>query len=582
MEHELFGVAVSKGMASGEVIHLQPLVFDPSPQKTSSSSEHELDQFFQALQAVDQALNRLRHYPQQRLGQDHQALIEAHLQILHDPEWSQQVETLIKTQHVSASYAFYQVWQSSYQTFQRLKVPYFQERALDINDVGQRVMCALENKPFVDLTLINKPVIIVAYELTPSQTLQMNPVYVKGFVCEVGGPTSHTAIVAQTLNIPALVGIKDVLTKIKPGDFLYLNANQGVVGVNYDDEHKQAFLQQTAAWSTYQQQLQVFKDQPGMTADGYRCLLELNIGGYHDLATCQQNQIQYDGVGLVRTEMVYLNQDYPPTEEEQYQIYKAILAAQPTKLTVIRTLDIGGDKQVSYLQLPEKELNPFLGVRAIRFCLQTPEVFRTQLRALLRASQHGRLAIMFPMISTLTELRQAKAMLAAEAANLQAKGVKISADIPVGIMIEVPAAALLAEQFAQEADFFSIGTNDLIQYTLAADRMNPNLTYLYQEQNPAILRLIAATVKGAHAHGRQVTVCGEMAGHLDTIPLLLGLGVDALSMTASKILAVKHKLHNLNRAACQAVARQALALSTTQEVQSLVQTQLTSSTLKSK
>ena len=431
------------------------------------------------------------------------------------------------------------------------------------------VLSHLLGVKMVNPSTISEEVIIIAEDLTPSDTAQLNRKFVKGFTTDIGGRTSHSAIMARSLEIPAVVGTTESTKLIQDGDIVIVDGLNGKVHINptaeviaeYENE-QQKFEEQKLVWAK-------LVNEKTITADGHHVELAANIGTPEDLEGVVNNG--GEGIGLYRTEFLYMGRDQLPTEDEQFDAYKKVLQGMDGKPVVVRTLDVGGDKELPYLNLPE-EMNPFLGVRAIRLCLEEQDIFRTQLRALLRASTFGNLKIMFPMIATLEEFRQAKAILEEEKEATYSKWYTISDDIEVGIMVEIPSTAVLADQFAKEVDFFSIGTNDLIQYTMAADRMNERVSYLYQPYNPAILRLVKMVIDAAHKEGKWAGMCGEMAGDEIAIPLLLGLGLDEFSMSATSILKARTQIKDLKKSDMEQLANEALQMATADEVAQIVTT----------
>jgi phosphotransferase system enzyme I (PtsI) len=403
--------------------------------------------------------------------------------------------------------------------------------------------------------------------LTPSDTAQLNKRFTKGFATAIGGRTSHSAIMARSLEIPAVVGIQGLLDNVNHGDFIVLDALDGIVIVNPTQQEIIDYRKKADAFHELKMSLKVLKDADSVTTDGHHVELVGNIGKPNDAESVLNNG--GEGVGLYRTEFLYMDAQSLPTEEEQYVAYKIVLEKMGKRPVVIRTLDIGGDKELAYLPFP-KEMNPFLGYRAIRLCLDRKDIFKTQVRALLRASVYGNLCIMFPMIATLDEFREAKTFVLDEKAVLLSEGIAVSNDFQIGMMVEIPAAAVLADQFAKESDFLSIGTNDLIQYSMAADRMSEKVAYLYQPYNPSLLRLIKMTIDGAHAQGKWVGMCGEMAGEELAVPVLLGLGLDEFSMSASSILQARKMVRSLSYAEMKILATEALTKSTNQEVVDLI------------
>ena len=440
---------------------------------------------------------------------------------------------------------------------------YMRERAKDIRDVTNRVTAHLLGVQIPDPSLISEEVVIIAEDLTPSDTAQLNRRYVKGFATDIGGRTSHSAIMARSMEIPAVVGTKQAVSRIEHGVMVIVDGLEGDVIIDPSSEIIAQYEAKKANYETQKAQWAKLVHEPTVTKDGVHVELAANIGTPADVKSVLENGAE--AVGLYRTEFLYMGRDRLPTEAEQFTAYKTVLEKMEGKPVVVRTLDIGGDKELPYLKLP-KEMNPFLGFRAIRLCLEEQTIFRTQLRALLRASVYGNLKIMFPMIATVSEFREAKAILLEEKEKLAAEGVKAADQIEIGMMVEIPSTAVMADQFAKEVDFFSIGTNDLIQYTMAADRMNGRVAYLYQPCNPAILRLISRVSDAAHQEGKWVGMCGEMAGDPIAIPLLLSLGLDEFSMSATSILPVRAQIKDLSSEHAKSVKEAVLSMKTSEEV----------------
>ena len=429
--------------------------------------------------------------------------------------------------------------------------PYMQERASDIRDVSQRILAALLGVTLASPSTIDEEVILVARDLTPSDTAQLNREYVKAFVTDIGGRTSHSAIMARSLEIPAIVGTDSITQNVKNGQMIIVDAIEGAIILEPTAEQLVEYQKKLKDYQTYRKDLEQLIDCSSVTKDGIEVELAANIGTPKDVKGALANGA--DGIGLYRTEFLYMDASDFPTEEDQYQAYKEVLMAMGSKGVVVRTMDIGGDKHLPYLQLPE-EMNPFLGYRAIRISLDQVEMFKTQLRALLRASVHGKLRIMFPMIATLEEFQQAKSIYEEVKQELLSEDQEVADDIQVGMMVEIPAAAINADQLAKEVDFFSIGTNDLIQYTMAADRMNEKVSYLYQPYHPSILRLVKFVIESAHKEGKWAGMCGEMAGDQTAVPLLLGMGLDEFSMSASSILKTRRLISELDTKAMKELA----------------------------
>ncbi|KOP81890.1 phosphoenolpyruvate-protein phosphotransferase [Bacillus sp. FJAT-21945] len=558
----LNGIAASSGIAIAKAYRLvEPdLSFE---KKNIKDSTEEIARFQSALSASKSELEVIRDNALKKLGTDKAAIFDAHLLVLSDPELIHPIEDKIKNEQVNAEYALKETADMFVMMFEQMENEYMKERAADIRDVTKRVLSHLLGVQIVNPSLIAEEVIIIAEDLTPSDTAQLNRQFVKGFATDIGGRTSHSAIMARSLEIPAVVGTKESTKVIQNGDLLIVDGLKGLVHINptpeavveYEKELRNHEIQKTE-WAK-------LIHEKSFTADQSFVELAANIGTPNDLEGVINNG--GEGIGLYRTEFLYMGRSQLPTEEEQFESYKSVLEGMSGKPVVVRTLDIGGDKKLPYLNLPE-ELNPFLGFRAIRLCLEQQDMFRTQLRALLRASSYGNLKIMFPMIATLEEFREGKSILEEEKQKLVSEGEKVSDHIEVGIMVEIPSTAVLADQFAKEVDFFSIGTNDLIQYTMAADRMNERVSYLYQPYNPSILRLIKMVIDAAHQEGKWAGMCGEMAGDEMAIPLLLGLGLDEFSMSATSILKARSQIRNLNKKEMEKLAADALKMKTADEV----------------
>ena len=568
MKPTLQGIAASDGIAIAKVYTLtEP---DLTVTKvTVEDSEKEVSRLDDALAASIKDVELIKETALKNLGEEEAQVFDAHLMVLSDPELIGQVKDSITSNKVNAESALKEVTDMFISIFAGMEDnPYMQERAADIRDVSKRVLAHLLGVKIPSPATIKDEVIIVAADLTPSDTAQLNRQYVKAFVTDIGGRTSHSAIMARSLEIPAIVGTKEVTSIAKDGDIIIVDGLSGEVFLNPSEEVVAEYRAKAEAFAAQQAEWEKLKDSKTYTKDGHQVELAANIGTPKDLEGVVNNGAE--GVGLYRTEFLYMDSHEMPTEEDQFEAYKAVLEGMNGKPVVVRTMDIGGDKELPYLPLPH-EMNPFLGYRAIRISLNEPEMFRTQLRALLRASVYGKLRIMFPMIATLNDFRGAKALLEEEKAKLIAEGVAVSDDIQVGIMIEIPAAAVLAHQFAKEVDFFSIGTNDLIQYTMAADRMNERVSYLYQPYNPSILTLIKHVIDSAHKEGKWAGMCGEMAGDQTAVPLLVGLGLDEFSMSASSVLKTRSLISKLTLSDMQALAAKAInECATVEEVEALV------------
>ena len=567
MAKTIKGIAASDGVAIAKAYLLvEPdLTFD---NETVTDTEAEVAKFNGALNTSKVELTKIRNNAEQQLGADKAAIFDAHLLVLEDPELIQPIEEKIKNENVNAAQALTDVSNQFITIFESMDNEYMAERAADIRDVSKRVLAHILGVDLPNPSIIDESVVIIGNDLTPSDTAQLNKQYVQGFVTNIGGRTSHSAIMSRSLEIPAVVGTKTITEEVEAGDIIIVDGMTGDVIVNPSDEVVAQYQEKRDNFFKDKQELQKLRDAESVTEDGHHVELAANIGTPNDLPGVVENGAE--GIGLYRTEFLYMGRDQMPTEDEQFEAYKAVLEAMKGKRVVVRTLDIGGDKELPYLDLPE-EMNPFLGYRAIRLCLAQPEIFRPQLRALLRASVYGKLNIMFPMVATIQEFRDAKALLEEERQNLKNEGVEVSDDIEVGIMVEIPSTAALADVFAKEVDFFSIGTNDLIQYTMAADRMSERVSYLYQPYNPAILRLVQRVIEASHAEGKWTGMCGEMAGDQTAIPLLLGLGLDEFSMSATSILKARRLIRNLSEAQMKDLAAKAVNCATSEEVVALVE-----------
>lgn len=558
----LHGIAASNGIAIAKAYRLVEPDFSFDQRKVDSA-EDEIARFQAALYTAKGELEQIRIRADKELGADKAAIFEAHLLVLSDPELISPIEDKIKTEKVNAEHALKETADMFVSMFESMDNEYMKERAADIRDVTKRVLAHLLGIQIPNPSMVTEEVIIVAEDLTPSDTAQLNREFVKGFTTDIGGRTSHSAIMARSMEIPAVVGTKTATTEINNGDLVVVDGLKGEVHINPTPEMLEEYKQQQEAYAKQKEEWAKLVNEKTVTADGHHVELAANIGTPKDLKGVVENG--GEAVGLYRTEFLYMDRDQLPTEEEQFTAYKAVLEGMDGKPVVVRTLDIGGDKELPYLNLP-KEMNPFLGYRAIRLCLEEQEIFRTQLRALLRASVYGNLKIMFPMIATLDEFRQAKAILEEEKQKLQTEGVQLSEKIELGIMVEIPSTAVIADQFAKEVDFFSIGTNDLIQYTMAADRMNQQVSYLYQPYNPSILRLVKMVIDAAHKEGKWAGMCGEMAGDETAIPILIGLGLDEFSMSATSILKARSLIKDLSKSDMETLASKVIKMGTTEEV----------------
>ncbi|MDD3027936.1 MAG: phosphoenolpyruvate--protein phosphotransferase [Erysipelotrichaceae bacterium] len=561
------GIGASNGIAIAKAYKL--VMPDLSVEKTGIADvAGELAKLQEAMEVTATQLAAIKEAASKNLSAEEAAVFDAHALVLADPELKSQIEDKIKNEKVNVGYATDEVAKMFVMMFESMDDAYFKERAADIKDVSRRLLANILGKSLPNPALISEEVVVIADDLTPSDTAQLNKNLVRGFATNIGGRTSHSAIMARSLEIPAVVACKTITEDVNDGDMIVLDGKEGIVLVNPNEVIIDEYAAKRDAYITQRNELKKLVNEKTESTDGHHVELVANIGSISDLEAVKANG--GEGVGLFRTEFLYMESASLPTEDQQFEVYKEVLETMEGKPVVVRTLDIGGDKEIAAIDMPH-EMNPFLGVRAIRLCFEKPEIFRTQLRALLRASTYGDLRIMFPMIATLEEFRKAKAMLKEEEASLKAAGFEISDSYQVGIMIEIPAAAVNADQFAKEVDFFSVGTNDLVQYTFAADRMSNSINYLYQPFNPAILKLVKGVIEAAHANGKWAGMCGEMAGEPLAAPLLLGLGLDEFSMSATSILSQRKLIRSLSKAEMELLAAEALTKGTMEEVVALVE-----------
>lgn len=568
-----------KGTAASNGIGIAPAYIIDKPdlkfEKRRISDPHsEIQRFKNALIAISDDLRRLKKAAADKLSKDELAIFDVHIEILDDPEMFNQVVTRIRSQRINAETAFEEVITRVIHEFEAMTGnKYMQERATDFASIRDQVLAKLEGKQLPNLQTLDHPVIVVAHMIGPSDTSQMNAKYVKGIVTEVGGRTSHAAIMARSLQIPAIVGCKKVAHQVKNGEQIIVDGFSGTTIVEPTPQQIKHYQKVASQYAAEKLQWAKLVESPSVTRDGTKLTISANIGSSNDIPAAVSNGA--DEIGLFRTEFLYMKSEHLPTEEEQFAAYRDAVEALGDKTLVVRTLDIGGDKPLTFMPLPH-ELNPFLGYRAIRISLDRPAMFRTQLRALIRTSQYGQINIMFPMITTLEELRAAKKIFFEEREKLQQDNPKIGKNIKFGIMIEVPLAALYAERLAKEVDFFSIGTNDLIQYCFAADRGNASVSYLYQPLNPPFLRLIHHIIESGHKHNTTVAMCGEMAGDRLALPLLMGMGLDEYSMSATSILRTRSMMRKLDINECQKLYQEAVTkCETAGQVRELVEQWLT-------
>ena len=562
------GIPASPGIVFGKALVLkeEKIVLDTQKIK-ESQIDAEIARFYEGRSAAVEQLNSIKDRAYASLGEEKAAIFEGHLMILEDEELEEEILDYLRSNKVNAAVAANVIIDQQVAMLSEIDDEYLKERAGDIRDIGNRLIKNILGMHIVDLGEINEEAILVAYDLTPSETAQLNLDKVLGFVTDIGGRTSHTSIMARSLELPAIVGTNNVTELVNTGDFLILDALNNVVYVNPSQEDIQRLKALQAKLADEKAELAKLKDLPALTLDGHRVDVVANIGTIRDIEGAERNGAE--GVGLYRTEFLFMDRDQLPTEEEQFIAYKDVVEAMNGNLVILRTMDIGGDKELPYLNLP-KEMNPFLGWRAIRIALDRREILNAQLRAVLRASAYGKLAVMFPMIISVEEIRELKSVIEELKVELRNEGKAFDENIQIGVMVETPSAAVNAKFLAKEVDFFSIGTNDLTQYTLAVDRGNELISHLYNPMSPSVLNLIKQVIDASHAEGKWTGMCGELAGDENATILLLGMGLDEFSMSAISVPRIKKLIRNVNYQDAKLLAEKALQQPTAAEIERLV------------
>ncbi|HHE3640286.1 TPA: phosphoenolpyruvate-protein phosphotransferase PtsI [Pasteurella multocida] len=563
------GIPASPGIVFGKALVLKEEKIVLDMQKISESQiDSEIARFYQGRKAAVEQLSAIRDRAAKTLGEEKAAIFEGHLMILEDEELEEEIIDYLRTNKVNAGVAASKIIDQQVTMLSEIDDEYLRERAGDIRDIGNRLIKNILGMHIVDLGDINEEAILVAYDLTPSETAQLNLDKVLGFITDIGGRTSHTSIMARSLELPAIVGTNDVTSQVNTGDYLILDAvnNEVYVNPSQDEITRLKVLQQKLLEE--KAELAKLKDLPALTLDGHRVDVVANIGTIRDVDGADRNGAE--GVGLYRTEFLFMDREQLPTEEEQFVAYKDVVEAMNGRLVILRTMDIGGDKELPYLNLP-KEMNPFLGWRAIRIALDRREILNAQLRAVLRASAFGKLAVMFPMIISVEEIRELKSVIETLKQELRNEGKAFDESIQIGVMVETPSAAVNAKFLAKEVDFFSIGTNDLTQYTLAVDRGNELISHLYNPMSPSVLSLIKQVIDASHAEGKWTGMCGELAGDEKAAVLLLGMGLDEFSMSAISVPRIKKLIRNVNYEDTKALAMKALQQPTAVEIEQLVE-----------
>ncbi|KAF5039089.1 phosphoenolpyruvate--protein phosphotransferase [Sedimentibacter saalensis] len=557
------GLGVSPGIGIGNAFIIDKKAMNIE-RKHVIDTDSEIKRLRNALEIGKNQLNELYLKTLEEVGEKEAQIFKSHEMMLEDDTFSSDVEVRIKNENINAEFAINETSDTYIKLFENIEDEYLRERADDIRDVMTRVIKILLGINNTDYSKLKENSIIIAKDLTPSDTAQIDKSKVAAMITEMGGKTSHAAIIARIMGIPTVVGLENITNKIKPNDFVICDGKSGKVLINPNQKQLKYYTQKKEKEEEVGNELKKQIGLSTVTKDGFEVSLSANIGTPRDVDMVLENDAE--GIGLFRSEFIFMNRELSPTEDEQFEEYKEVLSRMNNKPVIIRTLDIGGDKNVPYIDIP-KEMNPFLGYRAIRLCLGNIDVFRTQLRAILRASIYGNVKIMFPMISTMKELKDAKKILEEAKLELKKEGKSFKDNIEIGIMIEIPSAAIISDMLAREVDFFSIGTNDLIQYTLAVDRMNSKLSHLYSQYHPALLRLIKSIIENAHKAGIWVGMCGEAAGDPKLIPVFLGMGLDEFSMNAPSVLKSRYIIRGLKKKEMEQVAANTLNLENAVEVE---------------
>lgn len=571
MPEIIAGLKLSEGIGFGSIFISERADIEASNREIDAGQiEEEISAYKESIQAAHIQLRKLRENVGEHLDEDSAAIFDAHIMMLDDPGFNEQIINSINNLN-NAEKAIQLAGEVYITKFESLDSEYMKARALDVKDICMRLIANVQGVQLTDLTRVDEPVVVVADELTPSASAQLDSKYIKGIITATGGMTSHSAIIARSLNIPAISGIPDILSKVTHGDDIIIDGFTGDIVLSPTEVEMAAYSEKLKAQEEREEKLKDFIGKETKTLDGINISLYANIKGPEDLNDVSSNDAE--GIGLYRTEFLYMNRMNLPSEEEQFEAYKAVLSDMDDKPVIIRTLDIGGDKELSYLNLP-KESNPFLGERSIRFLLKNEEIFKTQLRALVRASEHGNLKVMFPMVTTIDEFNRAKALLIEEKEKYEAEIGKELNEIAAGIMVETPSAAIISDQLAKHVDFFSIGSNDLIQYTMAADRLNEQVSDLYQTYHPSVLGLIKKVIDSGRNNNKWVGICGEMACDHKSIALLTGFGIDELSVSPKKNLGIREYISEIKKTDMEQLSESVLSCDSAEDVLYLIEEHL--------